>query len=77
MLSDAGIRVVDVEYSDYYPAGSNQNWASIGGCMLPTRSTAALTVEMKDRQRYRFEGPAADSGAAELLSAGFAVFTHQ
>jgi hypothetical protein len=38
---------------------------------------AALTVEMKDRQRYRFEGPAADSGAAELLSAGFAVFTHQ
>jgi hypothetical protein len=77
MLIDAGIRVGDVEYSDYYPTGSNQNWGAVGGWMLPTRSTALLTVEMKDRQRHRFEGIVADRRAAELLNAGFAVFTHK
>jgi hypothetical protein len=76
-LGEIKVRVEDVNYSDYYPLGSYQCWGPLDGFTPPKRAEPMLTLEMKNNQRYRFEGSLADCYLSELEEAGVPVFRHE
>ena len=76
-LNGLKVRPEDVEYSHYFPKGPERHWAWLSRLIPPRHRGPMLSLELKNRQRYLFEGELADRYADQLVEADVSVFRHE